>query len=75
MVTATDVAELLATDPKPSEVDREALARCIAECFDCTRSCTVCADADLAEEDLSESGDASACDSTAPMSATPQGVW
>jgi hypothetical protein len=54
MVTATDVAELLATHPKPSEVEREALARCIAECFDCALSCTACADADLAEEDVSE---------------------
>jgi Domain of Unknown Function (DUF326) len=54
MATATDVAELLATHPKPSEVDRETLARCIAECFDCARSCTACADADLAEEDLSD---------------------
>ena len=54
MATATDVAELLATHPKPSEVDRATLARCIAECFDCALSCTACADADLAEEDLSE---------------------
>ena len=54
VATATDVAELLATHPKPSEVDRGALARCIAECFDCALSCTACADADLAEEDVSE---------------------
>ena len=54
MATATDVAELLATHPSPSAVDREALARCIAECFDCAHSCTACADADLAEEDVSE---------------------
>ena len=54
VATPTDVAELLATHPKPSEVDRETLARCIAECFDCALSCTACADADLAEEDVSE---------------------
>jgi hypothetical protein len=54
MATASDVAELLATHPEPSKVDREALARCIAECFDCARSCTACADADLAEDDVSE---------------------
>ena len=54
MATATDVAELLATHPSPSGIDQEALARCITECFDCARSCTVCADADLAEEDVSE---------------------
>ena len=54
MTTATDVSELLATHPRPSEVDREVLARCIADCYDCARSCTICADADLAEEDVAE---------------------
>jgi hypothetical protein len=54
MAAATDVSELLATHPRPSEVDREALARCIAECYDCARSCTICADADVAEEDVAE---------------------
>src|SRR5262245_11189840 len=54
MAAATDVSELLATHPRPSEVDREALARCIAECYDCARSCTICADANLAEEDVAE---------------------
>ena len=54
MATATDVSELLASHPRPSEVDREVLARCIAECYDCARSCTICVDADLAEEDVSE---------------------
>ena len=54
MATTTDVSELLATHPRPSEVDREALARCIAECYDCACSCTICADADLAEEDVAE---------------------
>jgi hypothetical protein len=54
LATASDVAELLATHPEPSGVDREILARCIAECFDCARSCTACADADLAEKDVSD---------------------
>jgi hypothetical protein len=54
LATASDVAELLATHPEPSGVDRETLARCIAECFDCARSCTACADADLAEKDVSD---------------------
>jgi hypothetical protein len=54
MATAADVAELLAVHPTPRGVDRETLARCIAECFDCALSCTACADADLAEEDLPE---------------------
>ena len=54
MATATDVSELLATHPRPTQVDREALARCIAECYDCARSCTICVDANLAEEDVAE---------------------
>ena len=54
MATATDVSELLATHPRPSEVDREVLARCIAECYDSARSCTICVDANLAEEDVAE---------------------
>src|SRR5262245_49738041 len=54
MPTAADVSELLATHPRPSEVDRRALARCIAECYDCARSCTICVDANLAEEDVAE---------------------
>ena len=54
MATAADVSELLATHPQPSEVDREALARCIAACYDCARSCTICVDANLAEEDVAE---------------------
>jgi len=54
MAIAADVSELLATHPRPSQVDREALARCIAQCYDCARSCTICADANLAEEDVAE---------------------
>jgi hypothetical protein len=54
MATPADVSELLATHPHPSGVDREALARCVAECYDCALSCTICADADLAEEDVAE---------------------
>ena len=54
MATATDVSELLATHPRPSEVPRETLARCIAECYECACSCTICVDADLAEEDVAE---------------------
>ena len=54
MATATEVSELLSTHPRPSEVDREALARCITECYDCARSCTICVDANLAEERVAE---------------------
>jgi hypothetical protein len=54
MATVTEVSELLASHPRPSEVDREALARCIAACYDCAQSCTICADADLAEDDVAD---------------------
>ena len=70
MATAADISELLATHPRPSEVDREALARCIAECYDCARSCTICADADLAEEDVAGCGGAFVSAWTAPTSAS-----
>ena len=54
MATATYVSELLATHPRPSEAHRETLARCIAECYECACSCTICVDADLAEENVAE---------------------
>jgi hypothetical protein len=46
--------QMLDTHPLPAHVDREVLARCIEACFECAQSCTGCADADLAEEDVSE---------------------
>jgi hypothetical protein len=46
--------QLLETHPSPAHVDREILARCIEACFECAQSCTACADADLAEEDVTE---------------------
>ena len=54
MATATDVVEILKTHPRPVTVDRQVLAQCIAECFECEQSCTACADADLAEEGVAE---------------------
>jgi len=33
------VQELIATHPHPTSVDREALLRCIDDCFDCEQSC------------------------------------
>lgn len=35
-------------------VDRQALARCIEECFTCSQACTACADACLSETDVAE---------------------
>ena len=40
--------------PQPSDIDREALLRCIADCLDCATSCTACADASLSEPDVHE---------------------
>jgi hypothetical protein len=45
---------ILETHPLPARVDRELLARCIEACFECEQSCTACADADLAEDDVAE---------------------
>ena len=48
------VSEIAKTHPQPTSLDRDALLRCIEECFDCAASCTACADADLAEDDVGE---------------------
>ncbi|HSK15878.1 MAG TPA: four-helix bundle copper-binding protein [Gaiellaceae bacterium] len=45
------VQEMIATHPRPLEADRDALVRCVEECFDCGATCTSCADACLGEED------------------------
>ncbi|MFL5386421.1 MAG: four-helix bundle copper-binding protein [Longimicrobiaceae bacterium] len=41
--------EMLDTHPRPSPMDRGALAECIDACFECLQSCTTCADACLGE--------------------------
>ena len=46
------VQELIATHPHPTRVDREALLRCIDDCFDCAATCISCADACLGEDDV-----------------------
>jgi hypothetical protein len=50
MATATLSKEMLDTHPRPAQLDRDLLARCIDECLACLQSCTACADADLAED-------------------------
>lgn len=45
-----EARSMLDTHPWPGHVDRDALARCIEECFACAQSCTSCADACLSEE-------------------------
>jgi hypothetical protein len=46
--------EMLEAHPAPAQVDRDLLARCIDECLACLQSCTACADADLAQDDVAE---------------------
>ncbi len=48
------VQEIIATHPRASSLDRDALARCIDECFSCAAACTSCADACLGEEEVRE---------------------
>ena len=51
---ALTVREIIETHPQPPSVDRDALLRCIDECFDCAATCTSCADACLGEQDVQE---------------------
>ena len=48
------VEAILRTHPRPAAVDPAVLARCIDECGACLATCTVCADADLAEDDVAD---------------------
>jgi hypothetical protein len=48
------VQEMIKAHPQPTSLDRDALLRCIDECFDCAVTCTSCADACLGENDVQE---------------------
>lgn len=51
------VQEMVKTHPHRQEagrIDMDALTACIQECFDCSQTCTACADACLGEEDISQ---------------------
>ena len=54
MATATVSKEMLEAHPWPSQLDRDLLARCIDECLACQQSCTACADASVAEEEVDD---------------------
>jgi hypothetical protein len=43
---------MIMTHPRPTSLDRDALLRCVDECFDCAATCTSCADACLGEKDV-----------------------
>ena len=44
--------DMLNAHPRASTVERATLLECIEACSACTQSCTSCADASLAEDDL-----------------------
>ena len=46
--------DMIKSHPQPPSIDRDALLRCVEACLDCGASCTSCADADLAEDDVRE---------------------
>jgi hypothetical protein len=46
------VEAILRTHPQPAVVDLAVLARCIDQCATCQATCTICADACLAEDDV-----------------------
>ena len=46
------VQDILKTHPRPPVADLAALVRCIDECGNCEATCTICADACLAEDDV-----------------------
>lgn len=54
MTTATVPREMLESHPWQGDVNSEALARCIAECFECSQACSACADACLSEDAVAE---------------------
>src|SRR3712207_3991191 len=51
-VPMTYAQRMAETSPSQVPVDANALAECIAACFDCAQACTACADACLAEDDV-----------------------
>jgi hypothetical protein len=48
------VQDILRTHPRPLIADVAVLARCLDECGACEASCTICADACAAEDDVSD---------------------
>src|SRR5918912_1912221 len=48
------VQEMLEAHPQAATGDRAAIARCVEACLECAATCTICADADLAEADAAE---------------------
>jgi hypothetical protein len=53
-MSSATAKEMLETHPRDGKLDRDALGRCLAACFECSQICTACADACLAEEAVAE---------------------
>jgi hypothetical protein len=49
----THAREMLNAHPGTAAIDADALIECIETCFDCSQSCSACADAGLGEEMVS----------------------
>lgn len=47
-----NASSMLKAHPQSTEMDRGALAECIEACFDCEQTCTSCANACLAQEEM-----------------------
>lgn len=51
----THITSMLDAYPKDlGHIDRDKLAACIAACFECSQTCTACADACLSEDNVAE---------------------
>src|SRR5690349_22578070 len=48
------VREIIGAHPAAPTLDRDLLVRCVEQCLECSASCTGCADASLAEDDVAE---------------------
>jgi hypothetical protein len=48
----THARQMMEAHPTNPVVAADVLSRCIDACYDCAQTCTACADADLAEEEL-----------------------
>ena len=48
------VRDIIDRHPRPISLDRDLLLRCIDDCYDCSATCTGCADACLGEPDALE---------------------
>ena len=51
-MVVTHADQILEAHPRGGAIEAGALLACIEACFDCTQSCTACADADLGENDV-----------------------